>query len=563
MDSMRMRLWGRCAAIGRTVTLGWVLLVLAGTSWAQQETGSKAPPSGGACSNAPRSRLTLSGLYRMDTYSQKNFFLGAGGDTLSSGARSGFASDKDAFWIQELTLEPRVILSDNLNVNLALTLAQGIWGLDNETPDREEPGYTNLFNKKDTNFLLHVDWAYAAYHNEWSRTRWYFGRQKFGLGNLLALDEDAGGLQVYRDLPGLHSSLGLGYAKQFEGTNGLTDENFSVSDTTSKRPRGPDGRDADLYYAEWILRSDGGGVTLNPFFASYSDKAAVTDSSLSYLPEQQGYLDARFRPNISSATVMGVSARLRRGAAHADVEIDILKGKDKIGNVNSGPSQMLDRNNGKLKGRNILVQAGLQWTRLEIDGTLGMGSGDPDPRRDEGNINFLRNQGHFSLLEVWGNGIALDERAPVPQGMGNPFVRAYRGLENTKIYQGGIGYRPWPSLRIYANYSLLRTAQAVAAWQDLDHNGVITLERGNREYGYDPFRPENSGFAASTDIGKEIDLKVDWTIEKLLTVSLHGGSFTPGPAAGYIVNGTAHYLKKVSQIRLSVVVPIREFSLGG
>jgi hypothetical protein len=543
---------------------GLATLLVPALLWAQEPGQEKAPPSGGP-EAAPRSRLTLSGNYTTEAFNQKNFFLGARPDTFANGSPTGYVSNKDAYWIQELTLQPRIILADNLNLTLSLTAAQGIWGLDAETPDHEEPGYTNLFNKKDANFLIHVDWAYAAYRNAWSKTRWYVGRQRFGLGNMLALDADAGGIQVFRDLRN-RSWLGLGYAKMFEGTNGLTDENFNVADSTRPGVRGPDGRDADLFYAVYNMKSAGGNFTFSPFAAYYIDKHAADSTSLSYLPQQQEYLDARFRPNISNATVLGVSAKVRRGMLYASGEYDMLKGKDKIPNPDSGEYQLLDRNNGDLTGSNLLIQAGLEWPKLQIGGTLGMGSGDADPRLDEGNINFLRNQGGFSLLEVWGNGLALDERAPVPQGMGNPFVRSYRGLENMKIYQGSASYLISTGLKVAASYSVIRSAQPVAPYRDLNHDGRITLVKGlppeQAEYRIDPAYPER-GFASDTDIGTEIDLKVDWSLEKVLTLWVHGGMFTPGPAAGYIVSGTAKYQEKATQIRVGATVPIREFSLGG
>jgi hypothetical protein len=46
-------------------------------------------------------------------------------------------------------------------------------------------------------------------------------------------------------------------------------------------------------------------------------------------------------------------------------------------------------------------------------------------------------------------------------------------------------------------------------------------------------------------------------------VTLRGGSFAPGPAAGYLINGTMKFNKSPMGLRLDVTVPIPEFSLGG
>ncbi len=316
----------------RAAVLAALILVPAGAR-ADQDAPSGAAPGG------PRSRLTLAGSFETNAYRQKNFFLGS---EIADTTASGYFGDKNGHWTQRLDLFPRLILADNLNVNLAMALAHGVWGLDASTAGVNRSGVTNLFNNKSSFFALQVDWAYLAYRNSWTKTRWYLGRQAFGMGNLLSLDMDATGLQLYRDLGG--SLAGVGYAKVSEG-GGLSERDGAAVPDTIAHPRtGPDSRDADLLFAEYRMGSEKGAFHLNPFVLRYSDKN--TADSVAYLPDMQGYLDARFRPQVSQATVLGLAGHVKKGIGRLDFEGNLLKGKDKIRNRNSGILQLHDRNNG-------------------------------------------------------------------------------------------------------------------------------------------------------------------------------------------------------------------------
>lgn len=515
--------------------------------WAQP--GASAPS--GTASDGPRSRLTLAGLYTVDTYAQKNFFLGAEAEDTTATGNSG---DYDAYWTQRLTLRPRFILSSNLNLNLSVDLAHGIWGLDNQTPDPSKSGYTNLYNDKGSFVNWQVNWAYLAYRHAGSNTRWYLGRQKFGPGNLLVLDVDSPGLQVQMDFPDWRSTLAVSVAKESEGVNGLTDRNgFSGADTTG--PTGPDGRDADLVILELRHESAGRGLALNPFAIYYLDRSNADGNTL--LPDGVGYLDARFRPNVSRATIIGVAGALKAGPIRVDAEYDYLKGTDRVRNANSGPNEALDQNNGDIKGTNLFGRVSLAWTTLEVGGIVAIGSGDDDPFTAEGNFNSLRSQGNFYITEVWEDGLALDERGLNPDGLGNPFSRGYRGLENTRVFQGFAALQLLPPLKLSGSYSVLRTSKAIRPWFDRNGNGSISRD----EYGRD-VRSRNQ-LGSSTDLGNEIDARLDLTVEDTFTITLRGGIFTPGVAAGYLINGTEVYQETVREIRLGVSVPISEFSLGG
>lgn len=291
----------------------------------------------------------------------------------------------------------------------------------------------------------------------------------------------------------------------------------------------------------------------NPFYARYTDQGE--DGDPTFLPHGQGYLESRFRPSISEATVLGFQTRMRRGALNLNLEFDHLTGQDRIRRDNTGYDELLDINNGDLKGMNAFADLSLQFRRLELGAAVGLGSGDPDPFRMEGNINSLRTQGHFSLTEVWADGLALDERGLAPGGLGNPFVRGYRGLENTRIMQGRMGLLVRPNMRLAASYSLIRATEEIRPWHDANGDGVISAS----EYGRDRY-----GVAGlSSDLGTELNARLDWILERNLTLTVRYGIFMPGEAAGYLINGTARYLENASELRAGVSVPIPEFSLGG
>ncbi|MBK8232299.1 MAG: hypothetical protein IPK72_17360 [Candidatus Eisenbacteria bacterium] len=466
---------------------------------------------------------------------QKNFLLGRTLDAASTGNESDF----DAFWTQELKLYPRLILSDNLNVNLAWTLGQGVWGLDQDPPG--DDSYAGRFAHKGTFVPFHLDWAYLAFRHPGTKTRWYIGRQDFSLGNRIVLDENADGLQIHREFPGLNSTLALAWAKESEGADGLTDQK-----RTGATGGGPDGRDADLWFTRWDFATRGGGFKLSPFFASYNDRGNADGSTL--LPD--GYsLDARFRPNISTAKVFGASLALRRGILQIDAELDQLSGTDRVPNSDSGTFERFDVNNGDLTGSNLYARFALAGSRIELGGTFAQGSGDDDPRTGEGNINSLHTNGYFGLTEIWEDTIALDEQGIAPGGLGSPFVRGYRGLENTRVLQAHAALQATRGTRVTGSFSLIRATKAIRGWADGNTDGVISADE--------------FGSAISTQLGSEIDGRIDWKLRNDATLSLRGGMFFPREAVGWLIHGTAKYQEKSQELRLLLTVPIHEFSLGG
>jgi hypothetical protein len=544
---------GRVSTCRRTAFAGWILIFgLIGTAgapgaWAQAGSGSSGP-TGDAPQGAPHSRLTLAGQYSIDAYSQRNFFLGAASDPVWPQP-----SDRDAFVTQELDLRPRFILSDDLNLSASLCLAQGVWGWNLNTTESGTSTTSSTYRTaKSTRFRL--DWAFAAYRNAPTGTRWYIGRQKFGLGNLLILDEDASGIQVYKDLPGLHSSLGLGYAKQSESSSILHGGDAGTA------AQAPHAGDADLYYLELVAKSEGGGARLNPFFVLYDDRSTSGKveglTGTTFLPDGLGYLDARFRPQISKATIFGASTDLHRGPWNLAAEFDLLKGKDRIKNSDFGAGEAHDVNDGTLKGYNLYGQLFFQKPLFDLGAAVGMGSGDDDARRGPGNFNYLHNQGHFSMCEIWGAGLALDELGLAPQGLGNPYSRGYRGLENARIMQGKAVLHPGSKLSLALSYSIINSAREVKAFYRDGATGLVAVAA----YGH---AKAGGPWEASTELGKEIDARLDWKLLQSATLSLRAGSFKPGAAAGYLINGNKTYQKTVTQLHLGLTIPIGEFSLGG
>jgi hypothetical protein len=543
----------RPGAVG--LALGFAAALLSSVvAYAQGNPGKEAP-TGGAPEGAPRSRLVLSGSFEVDANSQKSFFLGARTDTTGKG-------EFDAFWTQRLTLRPRLILADDLNITLKMDLAHGVWGLPGASPDSA----ANLTLKRKDFLDLRVDQAYLSYRHRRTATRWYLGRQQFALGNLLVLDEDAPGLQVWRDF-GPTTALGLGFAKESESGT-IADQAWV--DTLSTPRRLVDGRDADLFLGEVRLGRDNAGFLLNPFAAYYVDRSNADGTTI--LPDGHE-LQARFRPNISQATVIGIAASRAGKSLRIDAELDILSGADRVpGDTtrpDSGPHAIHDVNNGDLKGKNIYGRLAWTGSRLELAGTYASGSGDPHPFRAEGNINALHTQGRWFLTEVWGNGLSLEDIGIAPQGLANPDVRGYRGLENTTAIQALAACRVRANLKVGVSWTMLRATQPLRPWRDTpvlgeqfgEGDGIITPD----EYDHDPYGDPLRDYpgSQSTDLGVEIDGRIDLALPDHVTVTLRGGSFAPGPAAGYLINGTSKFNKKPMGLRLDVTVPIPEFSLGG
>ena len=143
----------------------------------------------------------------------------------------------------------------------------------------------------------------------------------------------------------------------------------------------------------------------------------------------------------------------------------------------------------------------------------------------------------------------MPDRGYYPGGMGSPFVRGYRDLENTRIFQGFLAFRPRPSLRLFASASLIRSSEEIREWADLNGDGTL---------GEDEF-----GDGVSTELGSELDFRIDWLVDPHVQVTVAGGRFLPRVAASYLLYGHGSAQDPATEIRAAVTVAIPEFSLGG
>lgn len=493
--------------------LSTAALLLAALPVAAQEAAK--PPE-------PKLELQLSGFYEFNGYTQNNFFLGRN--------PAGPVSDKDEYMIQLFRFTPVLSYGPNLKGVLSIDVAQGIWGVDNEYRDNFRPGFSNLYNNKDTNFLIHVDTAYVEFSAPQLRgTAVRLGRMRNDLGNRLVLDQDGDGIQIQRSFGGWTAVFD--WTKMFEGTDGLTDRNFNGN---------PDGRDANLLYLD--LKGKSGAFALNPFLIYYKD-SGIADGR-SYIPNELQYFNARFRPNITQATVLGFAWDGKLGKVAFKGEVDLLTGKDDIANPNSGPNQLLDVNNGDLRGHNLYLDFKLPVGKSTVGAVFGLGSGDDDLMSGKGNINKIRTNGFFYITEIWEDSIMPDEQGITPQGLGSPASRGYREFENTTLLQLNATFPLNAEWKLFASGTLVRATEALRPWADRNGNGAID--------------PGEFGSDSSRDLGKEIDLRLDWTIMKNLVWTLRGGIFFPGDAAGYLINGTNAYAKDAWEVRTTL-----RFNFGG
>ncbi len=493
-----------------------VMMVTAvvGFAWAQTPPAQAGPEK-------PKLSLSLSGFYEFNGYTQNNFFFGA--------RPSGLVTDHDDYAVQLLRLQSELAYGPNLKAVMRVDYAQGIWGIDDQYRDNFRPGFSNLYNNKDTNFTVHVDWAYVEFNaTKLANTTFRIGRMKNALGNLLVLDQDGDGVQVVRKFGDWNATLA--WTKMYEGADSLTDNAVGTTN----------GKDADLFYLNFQGKVK--NFDLQPFFAYYTDRGYRDGTT--YLPNELQYFNARFRPNITSAQVAGVAFSGKVGKLSLKGEVDYLTGKDKVRNANSGPFQLLDVNNGDLRGYNVYVDARLPVGKTTLGAVFGLGSGDDDLMSGKGNINKIRTNGFFYITEIWEDSIMPDEEGITPQGLGSPASRGYREFENTTLLQLNATFPLRPDLKLFVSGTYIRATEALHPWADLNRNGAID--------------PGEFGAASSRDLGKEIDFKLDWTVMDNLVWTLRGGYFWPGDAALYLVNGNNLHAKNAWELRTQLT-----FTFGG
>jgi hypothetical protein len=477
------------------------------------------PPAQPAAAEPPRMELTLSGFYQFDGYTQNNFLLGR--DV------AGGATDRDAYMIQLFRFQPEITYGPAIKGVLRIDMAQGIFGLDNEQRDVFRPGFSNQFNNKDTNFLVHLDWAYIELSPRQFRG-WTarVGRMKNMLGNMLVLDQSADGVQATRAFGNWR--LTTNWTKQWEGADSLTDAHY---------PGVLDGRDANLFYVDLAGRR--GKFQINPYFAFYND-----NNTNPYIPNQLQYLRPRFTPNLSRAGVGGFAFNGPWGRATLRGEAAVLAGRDKIANVHSGPNQLNDVNNGDLSGYTAYADARVPVGRGTVGVVFGIGSGDDDPMSGRGNLVKIRTNGFFYVTEIWEDSIMPDEEGITPQGLGSPASRGYREFENTTLAQVNYTRPLGREFRLFLSGTVMRATEALRPWSDLNRNGFI--------------EPGEFGTDRSNDLGSEADFLVDWNLMSNVVWTLRGGYMWAGDAARYLINGHNQTRDNPWEIRTTL-----RFNFGG
>jgi hypothetical protein len=451
-------------------------------------------------------RITVGGVFTTWFQNQQNFTLGA-------------SDYNDRYVVQMLRFNLSFGYGDYIRAITRLDIAQGWWGVDNESwrdDYNANPNASNRWARKDTNYGPHVDLGYLEFTVPSQPIVARVGRMYYGLGNRIVLDSNYDGIQV--DFNTGIGRLGVAWAKTSEGAVSLTD-----LEPAPGRPI--DGRDADLLTATFNGRTGTLNYGLYGFY--YDDR-----NSIPAYPIRLDYAVSRFRPAISRLGGIGLTGNYeaRTIGLRLEGEANYLVGKDDYERTHSGPAQLLDINDGDLVGYNLYAKATKSLTPKADFGLLfGMGSGDDDVTSGKGNVNRLKTMGFFYTTELWDDSIMPDEEGITPQGLGAPNIRGYRELENTTIGQVNLAFRPMPRWRTFASYSVIRATQPVRGWTP-GENGVVTP----------------AGFTSETsrNLGTEADFLVGYQPYPRLDLVLRGGYFRAEDATLLLVHGRTDFEKK-------------------
>ncbi|GAB4337933.1 MAG: hypothetical protein Kow0037_21440 [Calditrichia bacterium] len=421
----------------------------------------------------------------------------------------------DNYVVQMLRFNVQAIASEHVKAVTRLDIAQGWWGVDNSLRSVQRTGTKGgsaLFDFKDTNFLVHVDQAYIQFDVPKYPFSIRVGRMWYGLGNKIMVDNNYDGIQIDLNQT-LGQKLSFGWAKVSEGVDGLSD-----LETVGADGRGfTDARDAHLFTLN--LNNKVGNLVYDAYGFFYND--ASTGDMNAFVPDHLQFFKTRFSPQITQLSAFGLSAKYKKDKLSLEGEADYLIGKDDIANTTHGAKQMWDINDGDLSGFNLYFKADYAVTPSFSLGTVfGMGSGDDDLTGGKGNVNKLRTSGFFYITEIWEDSIMPDEEGITPQGLGAPNVRGYRELENSTIIQLNGTFKPVKNVTAFASYNFIRATQPVHAW----------MSDGNGDWKIDPN-------TSAKDLGQEIDFRLSYNMYKELNLTLRGGVFLPGDAAGYLING--------------------------
>lgn len=470
--------------------------------------------------------FSIRGVYAIWGLHQRNFMLGA-----------DHPLNDAAYVVQMLRLSPSFD-RETYGVVARLDAAQGWWGADND-PNVESvesvdpvdgtvtstPTYNPyaLFRDKDTNYDVHFDHAYVWFMLPGLPVdvRVQAGRMYMGVGQKLVLDQDLDGVTV-AVAPGETVSVELMGAKVSEGVGSV------------KAPTGAlmsdDEAYADANLVGGRVRLDTDAVKGELFGLYYQDGSG--DGTATFFPQGYGYFASRFRPNVRTATAVGVSAEgtAELGAGFEwTAEADYLMGTDDVKNADHAAG-LLDRNNGTLRGWNALLtvdQAFDAGIPLGVGATFGMGSGDDDVTGGPGNLNKIQTMGFFPLTNVWEDSVMPDVGGISPQGLGSPVSRGYRELENTTALQGRVMLQPAKVVELTASYTWLQATQPVPGF---DLTGAPTGD-------------------TARDLGSEVDANAKVRIHKGLTYAALFGYFMPGTASSRLITGTAANLDAAWELK--------------
>jgi hypothetical protein len=468
--------------------------------------------------------VELSGVYAIWALNQRNFMLGNPDVVLD-----------DADYVVQMLRVNAKLGREKYGVVTRFDAAQGWWGTDND-PNVEETTSVDadgnvtsattynpykLFRDKDTNYDVHFDHAYAFVELPGLSfpLRVQAGRQYMKAGHQLVLDQDLDGVKVMA-APAEGFSLELLWAKMSEGAGSV------------KAPTGlllndsEEWADANLFGGSASFKLDPATVEL--FGLYYLDSG----SGAAYLPTGLGYFNARFQPEVSQLTALGLSVDGTldvAGGLKLELEGDYLFGADDIKNTDHAGGA-LDINDGTLSGFNAYARVTQKIDAavpFDVGAAFGMGSGDDDPTGGPGNVNKIQTMGFFPFTNVWEDSVMPDVGGISPQGLGSPVSRGYREFENTTAVQAAVGVVPWKPLRLEASYTWLKATQPIFAY---DATGT-------------------PGTASATDLGQEIDANLHLTVYKGFGYKALFGYFIPGEAAGYLINGVDTYLDPAWEVK--------------
>jgi hypothetical protein len=464
-------------------------------------------------------KITVGGVFTTWFQNQQNFSFGA-------------ADYDDRYVVQMLRFNLSFGYGDYIKAVTRVDLAQGWWGVDNESwrdDNNANPNASNRWSNKDTNYSPHVDLGYVEFRMPNQPITARVGRMYYGLGNKIVLDTNYDGIQL--DFNTSAGKLGLGWAKANEGLVGLTD----LAPATG---RTADGRDADLLMASF--NGSRGALTYGVFGFHYNDR-----NSIPSYPLRLDYALARFRPAISSLNSVGFMAAYdaKTIGLKLEGEANYLLGKDDYDRTDSGANQLLDINNGDLRGYNLYAKATKVLTpKADLGIAFGLGSGDDDVTGGKGNVNHLKTMGFFYMTELWDDSIMPDEEGITPQGLGAPNIRGYRELENTTLGQVNLTFRPIPKWRTFASYSLIRATEPVRGWTP-GANGVVA--------------PAGFTDETSQNLGSEVDFLVMHQPYPRLDLTLRGGYFMAEDASLLLVHGRTNIAEKKNPWELKAEVTYR------